>query len=252
MDTGKGNPFFMPKELGPLKTAASAKIEGVEIPAKHDEKTYALIDQARTEFRDWHVQWGKKPEKDSQTEETAVRLKEANEALLSRFRLPAQDKLTGKKAEKERVRNLMHITKFCQKLNNILGPGADGGSRIFLNRPPEAPGMEHGKLMGLFIKIRGMDMFTFHEDLPPGWKKICAIQVPYMSEWGIMNLNDRGMFKSWKYIGWRGQVLLRLILADAITEEEAHAEFGIPQGVEVDREYRKKLEEHRNVKRNAN
>lgn len=224
-------------EKFPLKTAASAEIEGVEIPASHTSETYNLIDQAKSELADWSVQWGKKPAKDMQAEETAARLREENDLITRQFKLPAQDKMSGPKAEKERVRNLMHIAQFCRRLDKILGPAADGGSRVFLNQPPQAPGIEHGKLMGLFIKIRGMDMFIFHEDLPPGWKKICAVQVPYMSEWGIMNLDQRGMFNSWKYIGWRGQVLLRLILAEAITEEEAHKEFGVPQGNDVDREY---------------
>lgn len=216
-------------------------------------ETLKLIEQANTELKDWHPQWGAKPSGDSRAEESAARLREFNDAAIKRFKLPGQDKMSGKTAEKERVRNLLHIAEFCRRLDKILGPAADGGSRIFLNKPPQAPGIESGKLMGLFIKIRGMDMFTFHEDLPPGWKKICAVQVPYMSEWGIMNLDDRGMFRSWKYIGWRGQVLLRLILAEAITKEEAHAEFGVPQGVDVDREYLKILEAwERNGKRTAN
>lgn len=235
------------------KTAATANVDGVEIPAKHAPETYALIDQAKTELKDWHPQWGKKPEKDNRAEDIASALREQNDALIKRFKLPGQDKMSGRKAEKERVRNIMHIAEFCRRLDKILGPAYDSGSRVFLNKPPQAPNIESGKTMGLFIKIRGMDLFTFHEDLPLGWKKICAVQVPYMSEWGIMNLDDRGMFKSWKYIGWRGQVLLRLILADAITEEEAHKEFGVPQGVEVDREYRTILENWRkNARQQAN
>jgi hypothetical protein len=228
-------------------------LEDTEIkpPApSHTPSTYELIKKAKDELRDWHVQWGKKPQADGRAAESAARLREFNDAAIKRFKLPGQDKMSGKKAEKERVRNLLHISQFCRRLDKILGPAIDGGSRIFLNKPPSAPGIESGKLMGLFIKIRGMDNFTFHEDLPVGWKKICAVQVPYMSEWGVMNLDDRGMFKSWKYIGWRGQVLLRLILQGAITKEEAHNEFGVPQGTDVDREYLKILEAwERNGKR---
>lgn len=235
----------MPKDLDSLKSAASAEIDGVEVSASHTPETYALIEQAKEELKDWHPQWGAKPQKDTRAEDTALRLREENDALLKRFILPGQEKLSGRQAEKERVRNLLHIAQFCRRLDKILGPAADGGSRLFLNKPPHAPGMENGKMMGLFVKIRGMDQFTYHVDLPAGWKKVCTVQVPYMSEWGIMNLDDRGMFKSWKYIGWRGQVLLRLILAGAITEEEAHNEFGVPQGVEVDREYLKILENWR-------
>ena len=230
-----------------LKTAASAEIDGVEVSASHTPETYGLIEQAKTELKDWHPQWGNKPEKDHKAEETAHRLHEENESAIAKFRLPNQHKLLN---EKERVRNLMHVSEFCRKLNNILGNAVDGGSRIFINTPPAIAGFDNHKMKGLFIKMRGMDQFTYHVDLPPGWKKICAIQVPYMSEWGILLEDDHGMMKGWKYIGWRGQVLLRLILAGAITEEEAHKEFGVPQGVDVDREYFTILENwRRNGKR---
>lgn len=231
----------MPKDLDSLKTAASAEIDGVEVQASHTPETYKLIEQARTELADWHPQWGEKPEKDGRAEEEAIRLREENEAITKQFRPSLPD-------EKNRIHGLMHVNWFCKKLKNILGPG-----RIHINTPPAVPGFDNTKMRGLFIRIRGMDNFTFHSDLNPGWKKICAIQGPYMPEWGLMNLDSRGMFKSWKYIGWRGQVLLRLILAGAITEEEAHKEFGAPQGVEVDREYFRILENWRqNAQRAAN
>jgi len=143
----------------------------------------------------------------------------------------------------------MHITTFCTKLNNILGMAEDGGSRIFLNTPPSIANFDNTKMKGLFIKIRGMDRFIFHTDLlsslGPGWKKIGAVQVPFMSEWGVMLEDDHGGTRGWKYIGWRGQVLLKLILGGAITIEEAHEEFGVPQGVEIDREYLNRLSEWR-------
>lgn len=239
----------MPKNLDTLKTAASAEVEGVEIPASHDEKTYNLIEQAKAEKADWSVQWGAKPETDGRAEEMAYRQRELNDALIKPYVQP--ERFID---EKNRVRNLMHISDFCRKLDRILGPAYDGGSRIFINTPPSVAGFDNEKMKGLFIKMRGMDTFTFHVDLPAGWKKICAIQTPRMSEWGIMNLDDRGAFKSWKYIGWRGQVLLRLILAGAITKKEAHEEFGEPfVGDGVDDEYFRKLEEfERNAKRDAN
>lgn len=228
----------MPKDLDSLKTAASAEIDGVEVSASHTPETYKLIEQAHTELADWHTQWGEKPEKDSRAEEEAIRLREENDAITKQFRPNLPD-------EGHRIRELMHVNRFCKKLRKILGPG-----RIHINTPPPVPGFDNTKMRGLFIRIRGMDNFTFHADLMPGWKKICAIQGPYMPEWGLMNLDERGNFRSWKYIGWRGQVLLRLILAEAITEEEAHKEFGAPQGVEVDREYFKILDNwRRNGKR---
>jgi len=237
----------MADELDILKTSATAEIEGVEIPAAHTEKTYKLIRTAKQELADWHTQWGRKPEKDHKAEETAARLHEENRGFIKGYQLPSQHKLTN---EKERVRNLMHITEFCRKLNNILGMASDGGSRIFINTPPSIAGFDNEKMKGLFIKMRGMDQFTYHVDLPSGWKKICAIQVPFMSEWGIMLEDDHGMFKGWKYIGWRGNVGLRLILTGAVTKAEFHQEFGEPQGVDVDKEYFKILEAwERNGKR---
>lgn len=215
------------------------------VAPSHTSETYALIEQGKTELQEWHPQWGKKPAKDTRAEDIAAWVREENDRKTKKYR--PENPLTN---EKERIRNLMHVRDFCAKLHNILGLATDGGSRIFINVPPAVTGFDNTKMAGLFIKMRGLDMFTYHTDLPPGWKKICAIQVPYMSEWGIMNLDERGMFKSWKYIGWRGQVLLRLILAEAITEEEAHREFGVPQGEEVDREYRKILDNwRRNAKR---
>lgn len=228
----------MADNLDPLKTAASAEVDGVEVSAKHSPETYQLIDQAKTELKDWHPQWGSKPEKDTRAEEEAHMLREQNDALIKSYVAKLPD-------EKHRIRGLMHVNVFCQKLKNILGPG-----RIHINTPPPVPGFDNTKMRGLFIRIRGMDNFTFHEDLNPGWKKICAIQGPYMSEWGQMNRDERGMFKSWKYIGWRGNVGLRLILADAVTKAEFHQEFGEPQGIEVDREYLRLLDEwERNAKR---
>lgn len=233
----------MADDLDILKTSASAELEGVEIPAAHNEKTYDLIKTAKEELKDWSVQWGAKPEKDAKAIEHLAQLQE-NTADYVKMYLPRE-----LREEKERIRNLMSLADFCRKLHSILGPASDLGSRIFINTPPAVAGFDNQKMKGLFIRMRGMDMFTYHDDLPPGWKKICAIQSPYMSEWGIMNKDARGMFQSWKYIGWRGNVLLRLILAGAITKEEAHKEFGVPQGVEVDREYLRILEEYERGKR---
>jgi len=227
--------------------STSAEIDGVEVSANHSPATYELIKQARHELDDWNIKWGNKPEKDGRAEESAARLHEKNVELVKATRLPGQDALLN---EKERVRNLMHINEFCRKLHNILGFAVDGGSRIFINTPPAVAGFDNSKMKGLFIKIRGMDNFIYHTDLPPGWKKICAVQTPYMSEWGVLLQDAHGGRRGWKYIGWRGQVLLRLILAGAISKEEAHNEFGVPQGVDVDREYLKILEEwERNGKR---
>lgn len=226
----------------PLRPQTTAEIDGEVIHPSHDSKTLDLITIAKQELADWHPQWGAKPEKDSRAEDKLAAMREDTANRLKDY-LPH-----NLRDKKERIRNVMSLRDFCAKLHNILGPASDGGSRVFINFPPPHPSID-SRMKGLFIKMRGMDMFTFHTDLPPGWKKICAVQSPAMSEWGLMNLDDRGMFKSWKYVGWRGNVLLRLILAEAITKEEAHGEFGVPQGVEVDREYLKILEAFERGKR---
>ncbi len=222
--------------------------DGLEVSANYSPEVLALNEQARQELANWLPQWGEKPKSKAQTEEVAHRLREENTDMVKSFAPP--EALFN---EKERIRNLMHIDEFCRKLHRILGPAADGGSRIFINTPPAISGFDNTKMKGLFVKMRGMDMFTFHTDLPPGWKKICAIQSPYMSEWGIFHRDSHGAITGFKYIGWRGQVLLRLILAGAISKEEAHTEFGVPQGNDVDREYLKKLTEwEQNGQRTAN
>lgn len=225
------------KDDNPWVSRATGKLGGIEVPASDSPEIVKLIEQAGIE----------RPEAESQTVELAHEAHESNSEAVKRFRQPGQEKFTD---EKGRIRNLMHIHEFCGKLHAILGPAADGGSRIFINTPPSIPGFDNTKMKGLFIKMRGMDQFIYDIDLGPGWKKICAIQVPYMSEWGIMHLDAHGLFKSWKYIGWRGQVLLRLILAGAVTEEEAHKEFGVPfQGDDVDSEYFKILANRRRNER---
>ena len=223
------------------KTATIAEIDGEEIPASHTPETYALIAKAQEELKNWLPQWGAKPVPDAAAEDATAMLHEKNEEAVKQYRLPDQHKLTD---EKGRIRNLMHIDEFCRKLDRILGPAADGGSRIFINTPPSIANFDNTKMKGLFIKMRQMEQFIYHTDLPPGWKKICAIQVPFMSEWGVLLEDAHGGMRGWKYIGWRGQVLLRLILAGAISKSEAHAEFGEPQGVDIDREYLNRIREY--------
>lgn len=148
--------------------------------------------------------------------------------------------------EKQRVRNIMNIKRFCQKLDRILGKTQDGKSRVYLNQPPPTPKMQFRNQMGLFVHVRGMERHEFHDDIPKGWKKIGSVQVPYMPEFGILRTNDHGLQAGWKYIGWRGQVLLALITTGVITEAEAHKEFGEPHVGEGTVLYRQKLYAYRN------
>jgi len=242
LDTSK-IPGTKPVELkddNPWVSKATATLGGIEVPADP-----AALPTGEVE----------RPKSQSNVIELAHEAHESNSEKVKKHRPQAIEKYVD---EKGRIRNLMHIHEFCRKLNNILGPAIDGQSRIVINNPPPLPGFDSEKMKGLFVKPRGMDQFIFHTDLleslGTGWKKICAVQVPYMAEWGIMHLDSHGLFKSWKYIGWRGQVLLRLILAEVISEEEAHKEFGAPfVGDDVDSEYFKKLNQWRqHGKRTAN
>lgn len=145
-----------------------------------------------------------------------------------------------------RTRNPIHIKRFCEKLDNLLGKYF-GQSRVYLNQPPADPTGQFKNQMGLFIRIRGMERYPFHDDLPLGWKKITSVQVPYMGEYGVPHFDTYGAIRGWRYIGWRGHVLLSLIKNGAITEEEAHREFGFPSS-ENSTSYLRQLYEYRNRK----
>lgn len=220
----------------PWKSAASATLKdsrgnAVEIQKSDSQDIAKLI--ATSE---------KAPSK-TIMKEFAQATHEDNVRMGKQYLLPGQEHLSD---EKERVRNPMHIKRFCMKLDRILGKTLDGQSRVFLNQPPPTPNGQFRNQMGLFVRVRGMEQFAYHDDLPKGWKKIGSVQVPYMSEFGILKVNAHGLQTGWKYIGWRGQVLLALITQGVITEKEAHQEFGQPDGGPGTLLYRKKLHEHRN------
>jgi hypothetical protein len=84
------------------------------------------------------------------------------------------------------------------------------------------------------------------------WIYVGAMQCGYMPEFSIMNFNEHELPTTEKYRGWRGTVLLRLILGGYITEEDAHREFGKPIENSASRQYREKLFIYRNCRREAN
>lgn len=180
-----------------------------------------------------------RPKGETFVEEQALALKEMNSHDASRYRLTDQDHHTS---EKERLGNFLHWKDFVRKLENILGH-----SSIYIHKPPAGPNNQFENIRGLFVRIRGQERKQFTENGPTGWKCVGAMQVPYMSEWGVLHQDEHGVFKNEKYKGWR-TVLMALILNDAITEQEAHQEFGSPTLGIQSRLYNQKLRGKREQK----
>jgi len=67
----------------PLKTQATAEIDGVKVSANHKPETYELIKKAQGELKDWHIQWGAKPERDHKAEEEAAMYHQMNTEAVS-------------------------------------------------------------------------------------------------------------------------------------------------------------------------
>ena len=218
------------KDDNPWVSRATGKLGGIEVPANPSPEILAMIEQAGIE----------RPKPENQLVELAQEAHEANacDPRVQKYKIERQDELT----DVERVRSLMHIVTFCRKLDNILGKDIFGASRVWLNTPPPMEGFDNTKSRGLFIKMRGMERYPYRQDFPLGWKYIGPVQVPYMSEFGILNEDAHGMQAGWKYYGWRGHALLALIMQGAITEDEANREFGKPRGDHIDKGYREKLE----------
>ena len=77
-------------------------------------------------------------------------------------------------------------------------------------------------------------------------KTVTSLQYPYSQEWSVMRFDQYNVPKKEKYRGWR-TALLVLILADVITEKEAHRAFGAGRGP-ASEFYQMQLQTHRNVR----
>jgi hypothetical protein len=171
--------------------------------------------------------------------ERAAALKEENGGLVSRYRIEDQDHHTDRKL---RIANLMSNRVFMGKLNKILGP-----NRARLRDVDPGPQKQFKDMKALIVYMRGLERKQFEEGNPAGWKFITAVQSPTMSEWSLLGQDDHGAPNGIKLIGWR-QVLAQLIIKGAITEQEAHAEFGEPVPGIQSKIYREKLYGARNRK----
>lgn len=166
----------------------------------------------------------------NQETEDALARHELNEYSVQKFQFAMQEELLDEKA---RLVNILHFTGFLQRLQTIPGlHGYYGWSG-------------QGKELGLFVHMRGQERRLFRGDLPLGVQYICFVQAPYMPEWSVIRLDEYHLPVNEKYRGWR-TVLMRLIAAGAITEQEAHAVFGNPPETAVSRRYRAQLWNLRN------
>lgn len=171
--------------------------------------------------------------------EQAAALKEQNNSLVAQYRIEDQDHHTDKLA---RIANLMSNRVFISKLNNLLGP-----SRARLRDVDPGPKQQFKDMKALVVYMRGLERKQFDDGNPVGWKFITAVQSPTMSEWSLLGEDEHGAPNGIKFIGWR-QVLAQLILKGALTEQEAHAEFGEPEPGIRSKLYREKLYGARNQK----
>jgi hypothetical protein len=77
-------------------------------------------------------------------------------------------------------------------------------------------------------------------------KTITSLQYPYSQEWSVMRFNQYNVPVKEKYRGWR-TTLLVLMMADVLTEQEAHKAFGPGRGV-ASEFYQLQLQAYRNIR----
>lgn len=151
-----------------------------------------------------------------ETTELYLRLNEENTNSVRGFRWENQEDFV----DPDRVGVILHENEFLTRLGKLGTFKPNDWSR-------------HG--------MRGLNIFWQGK-----WKYLFAIQRGYAPEFSLMNFNEHQLPTTEKYRGWRGTVLLRLILGGYITEEAAHAEFGPPMLTRATLRYRLKLWKYRN------
>src|SRR5271167_4807572 len=171
---------------------------------------------------------------ETQVQEQAAALREGNVAIAATTRLPNQEHHTNRAA---RVMNIMSTRKFMGKLNKILNRRH---AEARLRDCDPGPSGQFANMKGLFVLMPGEERKVFDESWPVGWKFITATQDPNMSEWSLLGEDEHGAPSGIKLIGWR-QVLLQLVMKDALSEREAHAEFGEPMSGIQSSIYRERL-----------
>ena len=188
-------------------------LTGLDIQGTPDERDKrSLAEVAALEASDRMV----KPTQE--TTELYLRLHEKNVERVRGFRWEDQDKLL----DPTRVGVVLSEREFLFRLGRIL--------------PVKVNDWTARGMRGLSAWKNGR------------YEYVCAVQCGYAPEFSLMNYNDYWLPTTEKYRGWRGTVLLRLILGGYITETAAHKEFGKPVANSASVIYRKKLYEYRNRK----
>jgi hypothetical protein len=77
-------------------------------------------------------------------------------------------------------------------------------------------------------------------------KTVTTLQYPYAQEWSVMRFSDYNVPTKEKFRGWR-TTLLNLIVAEVLTEAEAHRAFGNPHGP-ASEFYQLQLQVQRNIR----
>jgi hypothetical protein len=150
-------------------------------------------------------------------------------------------------AQKLREENTDSVREFRWEQQELFAAsGPDRIGRILSER-------EFFDLLGQICKFkandwsaRGMRGLSILKD--GKWEYVGAVQCGYMPEFSLLLLDEHGVPTVEKYRGWRGTVLLRLILGGYVTEHEAHRVFGKPDPNRASRVYRRKLWEFRHRK----
>ena len=155
-----------------------------------------------------------------QAKEEYLRLYEGNLALRKEYRWENQEEL-----QKKREGRILHMNKFLQMLKESLPAGwtawytDKGGMRGTL---------------GLYVLHSGLFSSCNHKPDEPHY--IGFVQVPLMQEFEELHFDRYLVPLGSKRRGWR-TILLKLIEAKILSEQDAHANFGAPPTSEVSRRY---------------
>ena len=220
----------------PMSEAALRRLFGTQMNSRAPWETYdAEMDPMRgcsDHLREAVAEYSLRRHAKTSTQnlEELCRQKEMSTAMVKAYRFEHQDDLASEGPE--RVGKIMNILEFWDKLKTII--------------PCYISSTVRGGMAGLAV-------LKPHEELDPetgnkvkkDWHYVCGVQVGYMHEYSTLRIDSHGLPTNEKWRGWRGTVLLRLIMGGFISEADAHRVFGEPaQG--MGRGYREALYHWRN------
>lgn len=208
----------------PWKSDASIDVGNVRFTKTDDPAILELNRLAQQE----------RPKSDTQMKEVHLAHKEFNTNNVRAQKARMEDQ-SHHADEKQRIGRIMGYREIYARLTRILGR-----RRVHFNKPPDSPNEMFNNQWGVFVFMRGQERKIFDERLGPGWKHVGSVQYPFASEWGVVHTNGHDMMSGIKYWGWRS-TLLGMVMQGAVTEQEAHDEFGVPVLGIQSKLYRQKL-----------